>query len=192
MNQPIALLFLLHINQSVFVFVTVRVPENTAAIQCQQHRFPDGGAEPPAKKRFGFYHNSTALFIIWCLATRPNNWIVYCKRSNESFGKRGHIDTVVIVPPAHPGSSSLQGGNFKISDPSHDNGNSRKSPSLAVVTHKSEHVDTTAFRGRISSKSMGFTTRDTPLNGSYTGDSQICLAASAGLLLLALLAHLAM
>ena len=110
--------------------MTVRVPENTAAIECQQHRFPDGGAEPPSKNSFGFYHNSTALFIIWCLATRPNNWIVCCKRSNESFGKRGHIDIVVIVPPAHPWSSSLQGGNFKISDPSHDNGNSRKSPKL--------------------------------------------------------------
>ena len=31
----------------------------------------------------------------------------------------------------------------------------------------------------------------TPLTGSYTGGSQICLAAAAGLLLLALLAHLA-
>jgi len=38
---------------------------------------------------------------------------------------------------------------------------------------------------------MEGSTKDTLLNGSYTGGSQICLAAAAGLLLLALLAHLA-
>ena len=54
------------------------------------------------------------------------------------LAKGGHIDTVAIVPPAHPWSSLLQGGTFKISDPSHDNGSSRKSPSffVAVITHK--------------------------------------------------------
>ena len=44
------------------------------------------------------------------------------------LAKRGHIDTVAIVPPAHPWSSLLQGGTFKISDPSQDNGSSKKCP----------------------------------------------------------------
>ena len=88
-NQSCCLFCFSSTNQSLFLCLTVRVLENTVAIQCQQHRFPDGGAEPPTKNSFGFYHNSTALFIIWCLATRPNNWIVCCKRSNESFGKKG-------------------------------------------------------------------------------------------------------
>ena len=61
-NQSCCLFCFSSTNQSLFLCLTVRVPENTVAIQCQQHRFLDGGAEPPTKNSFGFYHNSTAPF----------------------------------------------------------------------------------------------------------------------------------
>ena len=130
MNQSRCFSCFTSTNQSLFLCLTVKVLENTAAIECQQHRFPDGGAEPRTKNSFGFYHNSTAQFIIWCLATRPNNWIVCCKRSNESFGKKGaHWHRCHFA--AYPSIELLAPGwDFQDIRSKSWQGSSRKSPKL--------------------------------------------------------------
>ena len=141
MHQPIDRPFLLHINQSVFVFVLdsqISGKHSCDPVPATQIQFPNGGAEPPTKSSLASttiappFSSSTA----WRLDQTTESSAVNDQMNH--LAKGGHIDTVAIVPPAHPWSSSPQGGTCKISDPSHDNGSWRKYSSffVAVITHK--------------------------------------------------------